>query len=252
MATQKDGKIVVGGYTVVPGKNPYLALARFNTDGSLDTSFGLDGRVMSYFPEGAYCSGLIILPDGRIVAAGYTFQSGALVAVFDRTDGHRLGYKVTEPGAVNYIRAIALQPQDQKIVVAGEADWGGVMVARFRLDGDTPEVFDQVFRFVKESGLYEVQITFLTPFPGTPLYKRLQREGRLIHDRAWELCTLFDINVRPRHMSIEQLQNGFLALAKRLYSAEETAERRRNFKTRLKASPHFGRCPQKPSLRVAA
>src|SRR5439155_23656784 len=52
------------------------------------------------------------------------------------------------------------------------------------LDGDTPEVFDDVFEFVKESGLYEVQVTFLTAFPGTPLYARLKREGRIIRDKA--------------------------------------------------------------------
>jgi len=109
------------------------------------------------------------------------------------------------------------------------------------LDGDTPEVFDDVFRFVKESGLYEVQITFLTPFPGTPLYRRLQQEGRLIRERAWELCTLFDINVTPKNMTVAQLQSGFVELAQRLYSADETGERRRKFKSRLKSSPHFGR-----------
>ena len=109
------------------------------------------------------------------------------------------------------------------------------------LDGDTPDVFDEVFHFVKDSGLYEVQITFLTPFPGTPLYHRLKAENRIIHDGAWELCTLFDINFRPKNMTVAELQSGFLALAKRLYCAEETAERRRKFKTMLKRSPHFGR-----------
>ena len=109
------------------------------------------------------------------------------------------------------------------------------------LDGDTPEVFDDVFRFVKESGLYEVQITFLTAFPGTPLYQRLRGEGRVIREGAWELCTLFDINIRPKLMTVGELQKGFLNLAKRLYSAEETAERRRRFKVRLKQSPQFGR-----------
>jgi radical SAM superfamily enzyme YgiQ (UPF0313 family) len=53
------------------------------------------------------------------------------------------------------------------------------------LDGDTPEVFEEVFDFVRESGLYEVQITLMTAFPGTPLYRRLQAEGRLIRERAW-------------------------------------------------------------------
>ncbi len=109
------------------------------------------------------------------------------------------------------------------------------------LDGDTPEVFEEVFHFVRESGLYEVQVTFLTAFPGTPLYHRLKEEGRIIRDRAWELCTLFDINFRPKNMSVEQLQGGFLSLVKRLYSTEETHERRRKFRNMLKASPNFGR-----------
>jgi radical SAM superfamily enzyme YgiQ (UPF0313 family) len=109
------------------------------------------------------------------------------------------------------------------------------------LDADTPEVFDDVLEFVRDSGLYETQITFLTAFPGTPLYARLKQEGRIIRDKAWELCTLFDINFRPALMSVEQLQKGFLGLAKQLYSADETKERRRKFKQRLKTSPNFGR-----------
>src|SRR5438128_10163975 len=78
------------------------------------------------------------------------------------------------------------------------------------LDGDTPDVFEDVLRFVRQSGLYEVQVTFLTAFPGTPLYARLKQEGRIIRDRAWELCTLFDVNFTPRNMSVEQLHCGFL------------------------------------------
>jgi radical SAM superfamily enzyme YgiQ (UPF0313 family) len=109
------------------------------------------------------------------------------------------------------------------------------------LDGDTRQVFGDVLKFVRDSKLYEVQVTFLTPFPGTPLYDRLKHEGRILRDRAWELCTLFDINIKPRHMSIEEMQNGFLGLVKQLYSAEETRERRAIFKLRLKKSPNFGR-----------
>jgi radical SAM superfamily enzyme YgiQ (UPF0313 family) len=108
------------------------------------------------------------------------------------------------------------------------------------LDGDTPEVFDEVLEFVRDSGLYEVQVTFMTAFPGTPLYARLKREGRVLRDRAWELCTLFDINFRPKNMTVEELQSGFLGLAKQLYSAEETHERRSKFKRMLKTSPNFG------------
>lgn len=113
------------------------------------------------------------------------------------------------------------------------------------LDGDTPEVFDEVLDFVRASELYEVQITFLTAFPGTPLYARLKNEGRILRDRAWELCTLFDINFQPKNMSIDELQGGFLKLVRQLYSAEETNERRSKFKRKLKTSPNFGRRAQR-------
>ena len=109
------------------------------------------------------------------------------------------------------------------------------------LDGDTPEVFDDVLQFVRESGLYEVQITFLTAFPGTPLYQRFKREGRLIQPEAWELCTLFDINFRPKNMSVAELQRGFLGLGRQLYSDDETRQRRRQFKQRLRRSRQFPR-----------
>lgn len=107
------------------------------------------------------------------------------------------------------------------------------------LDGDTPAVFENVLEFVRDFGLYEVQITFMTAFPGTPLYQRLGREGRILREEAWELCTLFDINFRPKNMTVAELQSGFLKLAEQLYSKEETQSRRRNFKQRLKTSPNF-------------
>jgi radical SAM superfamily enzyme YgiQ (UPF0313 family) len=109
------------------------------------------------------------------------------------------------------------------------------------LDGDTRDVFDDVLAFVRDSGLYEVQITFLTPFPGTPLYARLQREGRILRADAWELCTLFDLNFQPKNMSAGELQAGFLKLAGELYSADETRQRRARFRRRLKTSPNLGR-----------
>ena len=45
------------------------------------------------------------------------------------------------------------------------------------LDGDTRDVFDDVLHFVRDSGLYEVQVTFMTAFPGTPLYARLKAKA---------------------------------------------------------------------------
>ena len=97
------------------------------------------------------------------------------------------------------------------------------------LDGTGPESFDEVFRFVGESGLFEVQITVVTPFPGTPLHARLRDQGRLLRDEAWELCTLFDVNFRPERMTVEELERGFRDLAAKLYSTDATRERRERF-----------------------
>lgn len=102
------------------------------------------------------------------------------------------------------------------------------------LDGQGPEVFDAVCDFVEDSGLYEVQITLLTPFPGTPLYARLQREGRLLEPGRWDKCTLFDVNFQPSHMSVAELETGFHTLTRRLYNEAVTNCRRERFKQNLR------------------
>jgi len=98
------------------------------------------------------------------------------------------------------------------------------------LDGHTTRVFDEVLDFVAEALPFDVQVTVPTPFPGTPLYAQLQREGRLLHDRAWERCTLFDVNFQPTHMSPQELSVGSRRLVVALYSEEATLRRREHFK----------------------
>ncbi len=97
------------------------------------------------------------------------------------------------------------------------------------LDDHTPDIFQDVLDFALETSLYEVQITVLTPFPGTPLYDRLLRAGRLIEPERWELCTLFDVNYQPARMSVRQLQEGLYWLGGQLYSRACTEARRQGF-----------------------
>ena len=105
------------------------------------------------------------------------------------------------------------------------------------LDEHGPEVFGQVLDYARSIPLYDVQITILTPFPGTPLYDRLLAEGRLIEPERWDLCTLFDVNYRPKKMSVEELRGGIRWLTERLYGAEETAARRKPFFAGLRRRP---------------
>jgi radical SAM superfamily enzyme YgiQ (UPF0313 family) len=97
------------------------------------------------------------------------------------------------------------------------------------LDNQGPGIFDQVYEFVQDSGLHEVQITIQTAFPGTPLHERLAREGRILEPGAWEKCTLFDINYQPKNMTAHELAGGFKTLGTNLYSDVSTEKRRNHF-----------------------
>jgi len=108
------------------------------------------------------------------------------------------------------------------------------------LDGDGPDVFEQVATFVDETDPFDVQITVLTPFPGTPLYARLLSEGRIITPGAWELATLFDVNYRPTNMTVRQLEQGLVDLGRYIYSEEATERRRAGFKRQVAAGHEHG------------
>jgi radical SAM superfamily enzyme YgiQ (UPF0313 family) len=104
------------------------------------------------------------------------------------------------------------------------------------LDTHTEESFDQIWDFIQQSELYEIQLTLLTPFPGTPLYERFSRAGRLIEPLAWEKRTLFDVTYQPKHLSVAALRKGLLDLASKVYSQEFTDFRRRQFLRRKRVA----------------
>jgi uncharacterized delta-60 repeat protein len=76
VALQADGKLVVVGttYTDNDFSDEDFAIARYNPDGSLDTSFGNNGKVTTDFPGlAAVLSAVVVQPDGKIVVAGGAF-----------------------------------------------------------------------------------------------------------------------------------------------------------------------------------
>ena len=104
------------------------------------------------------------------------------------------------------------------------------------LDNHTPAIFETVRDFVAASGLLEVQITVQTPFPGTPLYARLRRDGRLLADRYWDRCTLFDVNYRPKNMTVDDLESGLRWLFGQIYNEREFIRRKRRYMEIVKAN----------------
>jgi radical SAM superfamily enzyme YgiQ (UPF0313 family) len=97
-------------------------------------------------------------------------------------------------------------------------------------DSDDTGVFETTYDFVSASSLAEVQVTLLTPFPGTRLYRELHESGRLLQEVFWGRCTLFDTTFHPKRMSVNELSSGFRWLMERLYSDENYRKRRQAFK----------------------
>jgi radical SAM superfamily enzyme YgiQ (UPF0313 family) len=110
------------------------------------------------------------------------------------------------------------------------------------LDGHTTETFREVLEFACSIPLYDVQITILTAFPGTPLYDRFLREGRILEPGRWDLCTLFDVNYLPQNMSPQDLQEGMRWLTKHLYADDCTRYRRDTFFAGLRRSRRIRAC----------
>lgn len=77
----------------------------------------------------------------------------------------------------------------------------------FGLDDDTPQVFQRTAEFVVDASIDLPRFAIATPFPGTPFFARLEREGRIL-TRNWELYDGQHVVFRPARMSAEQLQVG--------------------------------------------
>jgi len=146
VAIQADGKIVVVGYSLRSTTYFDFAIARYNANGTLDTSFGTGGKVVTPFStlsreDVAY--DVAIQADGMIVAVGYSDQGGSksndfALARYTATGtldtGFGSGGKVTTHFgySFDYGRSVAIQP-DGKIVVAGDAYQGSVNTSDFAL-----------------------------------------------------------------------------------------------------------------------
>ncbi|MEK7705047.1 MAG: radical SAM protein [Myxococcota bacterium] len=97
----------------------------------------------------------------------------------------------------------------------------------FGYDEDTPESFTASVRFAKEHGFYITAFNHLTPFPGTPLYERLAREGRLLYDKWW-LDPRYSYNripFQPKGLSPDELQRHCVQARTDFYSVPSILRR---------------------------
>jgi len=154
LAVQGDGKIVAAGLAGSAFTNVWdVALLRYNTDGTLDLPFGGTNTGMAITDIGLssnYANAVALQADGKIVVAGNAFanpfaNTSDFAVLRYNTDGtldtagfgSPNGYVTTNIGAFDNGFAVAVQPLDGKIVVAGNADAGmGDRLALLRYTGN--------------------------------------------------------------------------------------------------------------------
>ena len=96
------------------------------------------------------------------------------------------------------------------------------------LDNDTPGIFRRTRDFILANHLVP-HFCVLTPLPGTPLFRRLEAEGRLLYPGEWHRCTFFDVTIRPRQMSPAELEDQVSWLFEQTWSDEAVRSRYRHF-----------------------
>jgi uncharacterized delta-60 repeat protein len=139
---QPDGKVVLVG-TAADFEGAFFALARLNADGSLDSSFGTDGTVLTNIGSSPNATAGLLLPDGRIVAVGHVGFPYSIAAARYNADGSLDptfggdGKVTIAPGSFKAESAV-LQP-DGKLVIAGTSPpgfpSGNFALARLLPDG---------------------------------------------------------------------------------------------------------------------
>ena len=148
LVLQPDGKLVAVGFSHNGSTSEAeFALARYNPDGSLDTSFGTDGTVTTAIGQFAGAIALVLQPDGKLVVAGFT-NNGSLstadfVLVRYNPDGSldtSFGTDGTVTTAIGVATALVLQP-DGKLVAAGFSRNGEFALARYTPDGSLDTSF---------------------------------------------------------------------------------------------------------------
>ncbi len=152
IAVQPDGKIVAGGYALAGGIS-HFALARYQTNGNLDNSFGTGGKVLvNPGAGGSWITSIAIQPDGKILAGG-SVSNGPTIqfAVMrflsngspDASFGNN-GLVTLVVGTYAYLKDILIQPNGQ-IVLAGEAMINGdfdFALARYNSNGTLDLTFN--------------------------------------------------------------------------------------------------------------
>ncbi|MFO8077502.1 MAG: radical SAM protein [Thermoplasmatota archaeon] len=130
-----------------------------------------------------------------------------------------IGFESVSQKALDGIKKTHNKVENFKHLVSKLHDFGMTVQGGiiFGFDEDTPDIFDMTLEKIYDINMDVLEINILTPYPGTPLYDRLKKQGRIFtHD--WSKYNQVDVVFEPKHMSPEELKAGARKIAKEFYS----------------------------------
>jgi radical SAM superfamily enzyme YgiQ (UPF0313 family) len=134
--------------------------------------------------------------------------TGVFVGLESLSDASLEDARKKTPRTADYARRVGLL-HDHGIQVNGSFALG--------FDHDRPGVFARTVTWIEEARLECATFHILTPYPGTPLFRQLESEGRLLH-RDWSRYDTAHVVFRPRHLAPEELAEGYAWCYERLFS----------------------------------
>ncbi len=142
--------------------------------------------------------------------------TGVFVGFESLTDQNLADARKKTPKTADYARRVRLL-HDNGIQVNGSFVLG--------FDHDRKDVFATTAQWIEENRLECATFHILTPYPATPLFRQMEAEGRLLH-RDWTLYDTAHAVFRPKHMSPEELEEGYAWIYQRLFSHASIWRRR--------------------------
>jgi len=138
-----------------------------------------------------------------------------------------VGFESLHPDNIADARKKSPRPDDYARRVAVLHD-NGIQVNGsfvFGFDHDRADVFERTCDWIEANRLECATFHILTPYPGTPLHAHMKAEGRLLHE-DWDRYDTAHVVFRPKHMTAEQLFEGYAWSYRRLFSHASIWKRR--------------------------
>lgn len=187
--------------TIIKKKGEYLFLADDNVTAKEDYAFGLFEIFKRYGVKWMAFTTLKIAMNEMLLKKARESGCVSLFIGFESLLQENLDNVSKQFVNVKELSNLVKTIQRHQIGIQGAFIFG--------FDEDDPAVFKKTVEFVQKNNIELPTFSVLTPFPGTPLYDRLEREER-IFDRDWSHYDMSHVVFRPKRMTAQELQGGYL------------------------------------------